>query len=244
MNRINGRDITLKIAGKFYSGITEVGFDSSVISEKSLIKEDGGIEQEEIIGFDEKFSISGIVCVNESKAAVAQACTVTLTGSAGTANITQAGGLTKLLTYATSLTATAAAFVTANAAAYLAVGIVVTSNTNVLTFTANVPGIPFLFPSIVNATLDISGSTANTVLNVYPINDTLQHSDWAAIRTAYRAKLLIPFVYGMFSTGKPEISGNLQLLSYSEKTGSNGKATYSAGAKIVQDAYLTYGATA
>lgn len=244
MNRINGKDITLKVAGKFYAGITEVGFDSSVISEKSLIKEDGGMEQEEIVGFDEKFSISGIICANETKAAVAMVCTVALTGSAGTANITSAGGLTKAITYATSLTATAATFVTANAAAYLAVGIVVTSALGVLSFAANVAGIPFVFPSIVNTALDLSGSTVNTVLNVYPISDALNHSDWAAIRTAYRAKLLIPFVYGIFATGKPEISGNLLLLSYSEKTGSNGKATYSAGAKIVQDAYLTYGATA
>lgn len=244
MNRINGKDITLKIGGKFYSGVTEVGYDSSVLSEKSLIKEDNGIELEEIIGFDEKFSISGILCVNETKAAVAQVCQIALSGSTGTANITTAGGLTKLVTFATSLTVTAAAFVTANAAAYLAVGIVVTSALGVITFTANVAGIPFMYPSIINVTLDLSGVSTCTVANVYPINDTLNHSDWVAIRAAYRAKALIPFVYGLFATGKPEISGNLQLMSYSEKTGSSGKATYSTGAKIVQDAYLTYATTA
>lgn len=140
MTRINGKDITLKIGDKFFAGLTDVGYDSSAKVEKSLIKEDNGVEQSEIIGFDEKFSISGIVCISE-------------TGEATT------------------------------------------------------------------------------------------HEDWAAIRTAYKAKAAVTFAYGMFATGKPEISGNLKILSYSEKTGASGKATYSISAEIIQDDDLTEGTT-
>ena len=138
MNRINGKDITLKIGTKFYAGMTQADWTSAAIVEKSLIKEDNGIEQQEIINFDDKFSISGIICIS----AVGEATT---------------------------------------------------------------------------------------------------HSDWAAIRTAYRAKAPIAFVYGMGVTGNPEITGNLLLLSLSEKTGSNGKATYSAEAHIQQDSSLIFG---
>jgi len=141
MARINAKQITLKASGKFYSGLTDVDYSSSAKVESSLIKEDDGIELKEIIGFDEKFSISGIICVNE-------------TGEATT------------------------------------------------------------------------------------------HTDWAALRTAYKAKTKVPFAYGMGVAGKPEIAGNLLLLSISEKSGSSGKATYTAEAEIVQDADLEYGVTA
>jgi len=140
VSRINGKAITLKPNGKLYAGVTEVDWDSTAKSETSLIKEDNGIEQDEIISFDEKFSISGIICVDEA-------------------------------------------------------------------------------------------------------GDEATHSDWGAIRAAYHAKTKIPFVFGMFVGGKPEIVGNLLLLSLSEKTGSSGKATYSASAKIIQDSSLVYGTT-
>jgi hypothetical protein len=141
MKRISSKDITLKTGGKFFSGVTDVNYDSSAVTERSLIKEDGGVEQEEIVAFQDNIDISGVVCVNEA-------------------------------------------------------------------------------------------------------GDETDHQDWAAIRTAYRAKAKVAFVYGMFSTGKPEITGNLQILSYSEKSGSNGKATYSMKAKILQDDDLTFGTTA
>jgi len=137
MNRINGKDICLKIGTKFYAGMTQADWTSSTVVEKSLIKEDNGVELTEIIGFDDKFSITGIICIN------------------GT-------------------------------------------------------------------------------------GDTATHSDWAVIRAAYRAKTAIPFAYGTGTTGTPEIAGNLLLLSLSEKTGSNGKATYSCDAEILQDATLTF----
>ena len=60
---------------------------------------------------------------------------VTLSGVSGTANIT-AGGLTKLATFTTDLTTSANNFVTSHAAAYLAIGLVVTAATGVITFTS------------------------------------------------------------------------------------------------------------
>ena len=141
MNRINAKSIILKIGTKFYSGMTEVGYDSTAKVEKSLIKEDNGVELSEIVGFDEKFTISGIICINA-------------TGEAAT------------------------------------------------------------------------------------------HTDWSGIRAAYKAKVPVAFVYGTGVTTQPEITGNLLILSLSEKAPSSGKGTYNATAEIVQDSTLHEGATA
>lgn len=59
---------------------------------------------------------------------------LTLTGSSGTGSISMAG-VVRTATFNTSLTQTATDFVTANAAAYLAAGITLTSNAAVLIFT-------------------------------------------------------------------------------------------------------------
>jgi hypothetical protein len=71
------------------------------------------------------------------------------------------------------LTATAAAFVTANAAAYLAAGSVLTSSGAVLTFTSSVAGTDFTGASSgVNATGDLAGTAATATANVLAaIND-------------------------------------------------------------------------
>lgn len=138
--RISGKDITLKINSKYYTGVTDTDLSGSVKWEESLIKEDAGIPQKEKVGYDEKFSISGIVGIN------------------GT-------------------------------------------------------------------------------------GDSTTHTDWVDIRAAYRAAAPVPFIYGMFETGKPEITGNLRINSYSEKAGSSGKATYSIEAEIIQDSSLTYHTT-
>jgi hypothetical protein len=87
--------------------------------------------------------------------------TVTLSGSSGTANI-NVNGVNYLATFATSLTVTASNFVTAHAAALLAAGIVVTANTGVLTFTANVSGVDFTLSGITNASGNLTGLVANT----------------------------------------------------------------------------------
>lgn len=82
--------------------------------------------------------------------------TITLTGSSGTANI-NVNGTNYLATYGTSLTATAAAFVTTHAADILAdEGVTVTSNAAVLTFTGPTAIINAL--TITNATTNLAGT--------------------------------------------------------------------------------------
>lgn len=99
-------------------------------------------------------------------AAQEQIDTVTLTGSSGTADISDAGDLTKGATFATDLPTTAANFVTAHAAAYLAVGIVITSSGDDIIFTANVAGVGFVSPVITNKTGNLDGTMANTQVNL------------------------------------------------------------------------------
>jgi len=97
---------------------------------------------------------------------VAQVDTVTLTGTSGTATISGAGTLSKVATFDTDLATTAAAFVTANAAAYASQGITITSSTADIIFTATIAGTPFTSPSIANTTTDLDGTVANTTSNV------------------------------------------------------------------------------
>lgn len=140
MGKIKGKDITLKIGTKFFTGVTDTDFSGSVKWLESLIKEDDGKTQKEVDTFDEKFNISGITSINET------------------------------------------------------------------------------------------GQTAT-------------HTDWAGLRTAYRAGASIAFVYGMFATGKPEITGNLRINSFNEKAGASGYATYTLECEVIQDSSLTYHTT-
>jgi hypothetical protein len=90
--------------------------------------------------------------------------TITLTGNAGTANIT-VGGVDYLATYGTSLTATAAAFVTSHAAAILgAADVVVTANAGVLTFVGPTATINAL--AITNATTNLDGTLGTALMNI------------------------------------------------------------------------------
>jgi len=102
---------------------------------------------------------------SETGAGVAQIEEVTLTGTSGTATITLAGGLTKVATWATNLTDTAAAFVTSHAAAYKAVGIIVTSTAAVIEFTAAIAGTPIIQPAIAPTTGDLDGTVAQDTAN-------------------------------------------------------------------------------
>lgn len=95
----------------------------------------------------------------------AQVATVTLTGTSGTANITVAGGLTKLVTFNTSLTQTATDFDTTHSAAYTTAGITVTTSGADIIFTAAVAGTPFDAPVITNITGDLAGTVVATTAN-------------------------------------------------------------------------------
>lgn len=94
--------------------------------------------------------------------------TITLTGSSGTASIT-CNGVTKTATWHTSLTITASDFVTANAAAYLASGVILTSSGAVLTFLRTVKVLGFTGnTSITNASGTLAGAVVNADTN-YPV---------------------------------------------------------------------------
>ncbi len=100
-------------------------------------------------------------------AAVAEVDTVTLTGTAGTANITF-NGTAYLATFDTSLTITATNFVTSHAATILARmnKVVVTSSGADVIFTAGIQGAPQTTSAAVNATGNLAGSVAETTANV------------------------------------------------------------------------------
>ena len=86
--------------------------------------------------------------------------TITLSGSSGTATIT-CNGLSKLATFNSTLTQTATDFVTAWAAAYLLMGITVTSSTNTLIFTS-IGLTKNGATAIVNVTTDLAGTIVST----------------------------------------------------------------------------------
>jgi len=97
--------------------------------------------------FDAKFQASNTAKVH----------TMTLTGSSGTGNISMVG-LTKLATYNSSPTQTATDFVTANAAAFLAAGVTLTSSGADLIFTTGARTKYAAPPTFTNVTLTLAGS--------------------------------------------------------------------------------------
>lgn len=85
-----------------------------------------------------------------------QVSILTFSGTTGTIDVT-CEGVTKTLTIATTLSQAVADFVTANAAAYLAVDIVITAQTNKLTFTGNTGfNQSFLQPTVASASDDLT----------------------------------------------------------------------------------------
>ena len=130
--------------------------------------------------------------------------TVTLTGTSGTLNITNAGGLTKEAEFDTSLTDTAANFVTAHAAAYLLVGITVTSDGENIIFSATEAGTHFAQPVITNTSGDLDGSVVDSVNQTsvqvygqqYRVNPEAQ----------YEYKINDSYIYTNFETGYIEIA--------------------------------------
>lgn len=91
-----------------------------------------------------------------------KAATVALSGTSGTANI-NIGGTNYLATFNTTLTQTGTDFVTTHAANILSQkGVVVTNNTGTLTFRANVSGVTFVTPTIINVTGNLAGAVVLT----------------------------------------------------------------------------------
>ena len=135
--------------------------------------------------------------------AYTQVETVTLSGLSGTATITLAGDLTKTLTFYTSLTLTASDFVTANAAAYLVEGIVLTSDGEDLIFTANVSGTHFTQPLITNASGDLAGTVVESIISTPVYVHGPEYK--ANIEAQYEYKINNGYIETNFETGFIEI---------------------------------------
>jgi hypothetical protein len=97
--------------------------------------------------------------------AVKQKWTLTLSGTFGSAVISDVGGLSKTIDFSTSLTLTAAGFVTDNAADYLAEGVTLTSDGADLIFEAVTEGNPIAKPVITNPTSDMAGTVHHNTAN-------------------------------------------------------------------------------
>jgi len=101
---------------------------------------------------------------SSTTASVKQKETISFTGTGGTANVTGAGGLTKLATFRDDLTTTAIDFESAHGAAY-AVGITLTRNMGDIILEATVAGVPFTAPVVTNVTANLGGTVAHTTAN-------------------------------------------------------------------------------
>jgi hypothetical protein len=105
--------------------------------------------------------------------------TISFTGTGGTANVTLAGGLTKLATFRDDLVTTAIDFESAHGAAYAAVGITLTRNMGDIILEATVAGVPFTAPVVVNVTTNLGGTVAHTTANGTPTAITLTNASIA-----------------------------------------------------------------
>lgn len=111
--------------------------------------------------------LTGTVTATQANVvAVKQVETITLTGTDGEALVEAAGGLSKEVRFLTDLTAAATAFVAQHASAYLTEGIVVTSSTNNIIFTATTAGTGFTSPTITNTPWDLDATIVHTQANV------------------------------------------------------------------------------
>jgi hypothetical protein len=114
-----------------------------------------------------------VLAIGRSYMSTKKVVRITLAGTSGTCTIVH-DGVTKTCTWdAEGLTATAAAFVAANAADYLAAGWVLTSDGAVLIFTSSVAGEDSTGASSgANATGDLAGTAAVATANkVFAINE-------------------------------------------------------------------------
>lgn len=97
---------------------------------------------------------SNIIKVSENSA---KSTNVTLSGTSGTANVT-VEGVTELATFNTDLATTASDFVVASAAAYLAVGLVLSNNGAVLFFTPVDSSVSYVSGSTANVSGNLAGA--------------------------------------------------------------------------------------
>jgi len=125
---------------------------------------------------------------------------ISLSGTSGTATISNVGGLTSTLTYSNTLAETAANFVTAYEAAYLSEDIVLSSDDNILIFTATENSIRFAPVNITNSTGDLDGITTYSSINS-PVK-VIGQSYKVNYEAHYEYKIDNGFIYTNFEDGK------------------------------------------
>jgi len=113
---------------------------------------------------------------------IAKVVSVLLGGVSGSCNI-NVGGVERLAEFVTDLTTTATNFVTNWAADYLEQGIVLTSLTNKLIFTASVAGTDFYNPVILNVDDDLTGAITIDQPNV-PAREPKRTLEYYSLPTA------------------------------------------------------------
>ena len=108
-------------------------------------------------------TISSNTFINEGLTPNSHVATITLTGTSGTANVLIGGFQNYLTTFNTSLTQTAADFVTEYAQElFFRYGITLTSSGVDIIFTSAVAGNVFYITSITNDTVDLAGTLVHT----------------------------------------------------------------------------------
>jgi len=143
-------------AGTFPNGVTR-----SLYAEDVRFSEVDGLWKN--IMSDVGSGDDDVTRITMSNGAVAQVNTITLTGTSGTATVA-VKGVSKVATFDTDLDTTHANFVAANAAAYLAAGLVLTGTTT-LVFTALHAGVGFDAGTVTNLTGDLAGGSVATTAN-------------------------------------------------------------------------------
>ena len=154
------------LVGTFVPDLTKAKLFQVTFGQNIIIKRPKGLVE----GDHVRFELKATGAYSTTWASQAQVITATLSGSSGTATVT-VGGVAKLATFAAAgtqdLTQTAADFVTSWAGAYALAGIVLTSSTTTLIFTAATAGVPILgAASVVNATGNLAGTVVGTTANL------------------------------------------------------------------------------
>lgn len=144
------------VSGGFQTGTADVDYNAYNGMWKKLVDDSAASP-----------SSTQIKAFDYDASAVKQVRTGTTTGTSGTATFTWQG-VAYLLTFNSSLTTTNADFATANAAAFLLRGVVLTASVATLIMTSSVPGQPFALPVYANVTGDLAGSMASTTANTAP----------------------------------------------------------------------------
>jgi len=157
--------------------------------------------------------------------ATAQVCTLTMSGTSGTATIVYKG-LSNVATFDTSLPTTVTNFVTANLAAYAAIGVTISASTNDILFTEDQIGITVSDATGVNLTTNLAGSNstaAATAASALSNNDcqTQMKAMWdirpAIMRTIAKKDLVYMVTSDLWDNYEDTLQGNSTVVVESQR---------------------------